>query len=706
MMQQLATSSSKVADSALPFDMSKDSQDVIQSFESKRSAFEQAFDSAQNGAFRQAFDNDVIREKPVYTDKVDESVSAFTASDAKANRKAQALSQNKEQEGNALVHRGDADKSANAASTETKETANLKNAVDGEPQNTIISEGEDTPRIPMSFKEQLLSNPDPKEGFDYVTFVSDLQALTKDANGTVINDDLSTAVNTLTESTELNGLNTQSEDKQGFINISLSKDDLQNILDAQASGLDLDMPLSDEQLAKLSETIQKMLSQYKEQISDAQNKTEIVPEMNADFDASDSELDAELLAIMLQKNIKTDENIVGAAQNLEALSNADARNQNAKMLNDTDQVLEATALEKTLAEDEEASLLKSLASDLQASLGANSQINALETTGIAAKEEAKLLVSLKTQNADNQTNESDMSILNQLSSLDERSQTNILENIKARVEKFAAELGSSPAKGSEFVAAMQAGLKEIKEQLQSGREPGIDLKAMVSEALSQVSVEIPPQQQSKFDSALTQFAGILNLANSVNQSTSAQAQQIFGVTETLIAKENNLLHAEGTKLAQQAPTAFDKAVNIFKPDGQQQLADKVRWMVNTRNPAAEIRLDPPELGAMQIKVNMNGDAASVSFTVQSAQAKDVLDQAAPRLRDMLQESGIELGQSSVQQESRGQQQNEQSLADKGSSSNSNAASLANEQNTDAQSNQSVIEQRVTNGALGGIDFYA
>ena len=71
--------------------------------------------------------------------------------------------------------------------------------------------------------------------------------------------------------------------------------------------------------------------------------------------------------------------------------------------------------------------------------------------------------------------------------------------------------------------------------------------------------------------------------------------------------------------------AADKAVNIIKSEGQQQLTEKVRWMVNARNPSAEIRLDPPDLGSMQIKVNMNGDNAQVSFTVQSATAKEALD---------------------------------------------------------------------------------
>ena len=53
---------------------------------------------------------------------------------------------------------------------------------------------------------------------------------------------------------------------------------------------------------------------------------------------------------------------------------------------------------------------------------------------------------------------------------------------------------------------------------------------------------------------------------------------------------------------------------------------------------------------MQIRVNVSGESASVSFVVQSQHARDVLEQATPRLKEMLEEQGIQLGQSSVEQE--------------------------------------------------------
>jgi flagellar hook-length control protein FliK len=204
---------------------------------------------------------------------------------------------------------------------------------------------------------------------------------------------------------------------------------------------------------------------------------------------------------------------------------------------------------------------------------------------------------------------------------------------------------------------------------------------------------------------------VLNIANAVHNSATQQAAQVLGMSDTQLAKEFTLGQIEGTKLANgiqnqsNVLSTTDKAINIFKQEGQQQLAEKVRWMVNSKSATAEIRLDPPDLGGINIKVNLSGDTAQVNFNVQSAAAKEALDQAVPRLRDMLQDQGIELGESVVQQESQNSQQGETS---------ENRDSLAHGNNMGQNDTPEIVEdntiqvmqQRVSGGVLGGIDYYA
>ncbi|WMN54758.1 flagellar hook-length control protein FliK [Vibrio fluvialis] len=67
-------------------------------------------------------------------------------------------------------------------------------------------------------------------------------------------------------------------------------------------------------------------------------------------------------------------------------------------------------------------------------------------------------------------------------------------------------------------------------------------------------------------------------------------------------------------------------------------------------------MDPPELGRLHIRMNMHGDGASVQFTVSNQQARDALEHSMPRLREMLAQQGVQLADTSVQQQNSGQQQ--------------------------------------------------
>lgn len=86
------------------------------------------------------------------------------------------------------------------------------------------------------------------------------------------------------------------------------------------------------------------------------------------------------------------------------------------------------------------------------------------------------------------------------------------------------------------------------------------------------------------------------------------------------------------------------------------LTERINIMLSKNLKQVDIRLDPPELGRMQIKLGMNNDQATVHITVANQQAREAVEQAMPRLRDMLQQQGLQLAQGSVQQQGSGAQQ--------------------------------------------------
>jgi flagellar hook-length control protein FliK len=100
-------------------------------------------------------------------------------------------------------------------------------------------------------------------------------------------------------------------------------------------------------------------------------------------------------------------------------------------------------------------------------------------------------------------------------------------------------------------------------------------------------------------------------------------------------------------------------VPVGTPQWSQAVGDKVLWLAAQNVSSAEIRLDPPELGPMQVKVSVNQDQASVSFTSPHPAVREALDQQLGRLREMFSEQGLHLLNVDVSDRSFAQQEREQ-----------------------------------------------
>ena len=81
------------------------------------------------------------------------------------------------------------------------------------------------------------------------------------------------------------------------------------------------------------------------------------------------------------------------------------------------------------------------------------------------------------------------------------------------------------------------------------------------------------------------------------------------------------------------------------------VAPRIQWMLSSNVQNAELRLDPPELGSIEIQVNVSKDTANVTIYTQAANVKDALEASMLRLRELLSQSGIQLGQFDVKHDS-------------------------------------------------------
>ncbi|HDY7967880.1 TPA: flagellar hook-length control protein FliK [Vibrio vulnificus] len=208
------------------------------------------------------------------------------------------------------------------------------------------------------------------------------------------------------------------------------------------------------------------------------------------------------------------------------------------------------------------------------------------------------------------------------------------------------------------------------------------------------SPDVAKSQVQSMQAALA-AAGLASVKGSSKQ-TSTEAQGAQPTTSLYSAQTVTGQTRAENVAAQQPPMPLTREL------ANEQVAEKVQMMMSKNLKQLDIRLDPPELGRMQIRMTMNNDIANVHFTVTNPQARDIIEQTLPRLREMLAQQGMQLADSSVQQQASGQQQRQYSADGQGNGQQSSRFASSNEENLEADVK---LDLNVTS-KRDGISFYA
>jgi flagellar hook-length control protein FliK len=100
--------------------------------------------------------------------------------------------------------------------------------------------------------------------------------------------------------------------------------------------------------------------------------------------------------------------------------------------------------------------------------------------------------------------------------------------------------------------------------------------------------------------------------------------------------------------AQAAAAAADElSARVGTDAWENQVGQKVVYMVGSEEQTASLTLNPPDLGPLQVVLSVTNDQASVTFSANQEEVRQALEDALPRLREMMSESGIALGNATV-----------------------------------------------------------
>ena len=195
--------------------------------------------------------------------------------------------------------------------------------------------------------------------------------------------------------------------------------------------------------------------------------------------------------------------------------------------------------------------------------------------------------------------------------------------------------------------------------------------------------------------ANTDFA----INGSFTDSTSRTSQAVYDRVDQQVADIFNSTGSSEVSQSQKTNTQLhQETISIFRKDFSDAVKDKVMLMISQKLQQFDITLDPPELGNMQVRVNLQGEQATVNFVVQNQQAKDALEQNMHKLRDSLAEQGVDVGDANVEQQSQ--------QSDKDESSGDNQNNLM----TNTEDANDVIEHslsaRMFDSSATVVDYYA
>lgn len=83
------------------------------------------------------------------------------------------------------------------------------------------------------------------------------------------------------------------------------------------------------------------------------------------------------------------------------------------------------------------------------------------------------------------------------------------------------------------------------------------------------------------------------------------------------------------------------------PLWREEFAASVNLLATQNVTSAELRVQPAELGPVQVSIRIEGGEASIACSAQHAQTRHALEDALPRLREVLESNGISVGNASV-----------------------------------------------------------
>jgi len=231
-------------------------------------------------------------------------------------------------------------------------------------------------------------------------------------------------------------------------------------------------------------------------------------------------------------------------------------------------------------------------------------------------------------------------------------------------------------------------LQSTLQQSSDGLSLTTELPGLVTDKI-QTSPNAFSQQQSL---SATQSSQVASLLQAATTPVSPHSDSVTGIINPVL---NNL-----SNINLQAVTQAEITEAFGRTAWSQGMGKQVLSMVNQNIGSAEIRLNPAHLGPIEILIDMSEDQVNVSLSSRHAIVREAMEQALPRLREMLDENGFNLADADISKHSFAEQR------EQNAENRKNASNMDDSNHTHLISSEtSESSQQYVSSSSGTVDYF-
>lgn len=218
--------------------------------------------------------------------------------------------------------------------------------------------------------------------------------------------------------------------------------------------------------------------------------------------------------------------------------------------------------------------------------------------------------------------------------------TGMLAALMPQAMNTAATSGTKPGISAN-AAQDKLGVATLKANITAGVQADAANTAAVANRSAQV-------KEQSFVAAFTESANRTPVGMDLNTASHAAITSLAAPKSDAGA----IASLQNTAAGIAAPVLQPVQLTINAPVTQNKWGDefsqKITWLASSnKDQTAELHLNPPQLGPLDVVIKVSGDQATALFTSPHAAVRDAIEQAMPKLREMMADNGIMLGNATV-----------------------------------------------------------